>query len=210
MGKKCSVEGCDRPSRTRTWCAAHYGRWFRTGSTGGADIRAIVTGKSRVELRKYITENAEQTANGCWEWTRFIRGDGYGQLKVVIDGEKFVMAHRVSHSVFNEPIPDGMVVDHICFNRACVNPDHLRAVSTAGNNQNRQGATSASSSGVRGVSWSKKDKRWVVQACADGKYYWGGGFTDIREAEDAAVRLRAEVQGVTSRADANYLARERK
>ena len=210
MKKKCSIDGCERPSRTRTWCASHYGRWFRTGDPGGAEIRAMVTGKSNSELREYIIDNSERAADGCWIWQRFIRGDGYGQLKVAINGDRSRLAHRVSHTVFNGPIPDGLVVDHACFNRACVNPDHLRAVSTSGNNQNRQGATSASASGIRGVSWSKKDRRWVVQAHADGKYYWGGGYTDLREAEDAAVRLRAKVHDVISRADEDYLARGRK
>lgn len=28
---KCSVEGCDRPAKTKGWCHAHYMRWWSTG-----------------------------------------------------------------------------------------------------------------------------------------------------------------------------------
>jgi len=41
---------------------------------------------------------------------------------------KTVGTHRISYEILNGPIPDGLVIDHICGNRACVAPDHLRAI----------------------------------------------------------------------------------
>lgn len=36
--------------------------------------------------------------------------------------------HRISWELLNGAIPEGKVIDHICRNRACVAPDHLRLV----------------------------------------------------------------------------------
>ena len=64
--------------------------------------------------------------NGCWEWQSGSKlPSGYGTFWW--NGSKKGI-HRVSHSVFNGPIPEGLDVDHICLNRGCANPAHLRAV----------------------------------------------------------------------------------
>jgi hypothetical protein len=42
--------------------------------------------------------------------------------------KKRVRAHRWAYELVNGKIPDGLVIDHLCRNRACVAVDHLRAV----------------------------------------------------------------------------------
>lgn len=66
---------------------------------------------------------------GCIEWRGTIR-NGYGALSV---NGKMRLAHRVAYELF-APIPDGLVLDHLCRNRPCINPDHLEPVTVAENN----------------------------------------------------------------------------
>jgi len=61
----------------------------------------------------------------CWEWTGTTRQNGYGCL--TREGRN-VRAHRVAYELERGPIPDGLVLDHLCRNRACCNPAHLEAV----------------------------------------------------------------------------------
>lgn len=63
--------------------------------------------------------------SGCWLWTGEINRNGYG--RVWINGKR-LMAHRVTYELFVGQIPENYVVDHLCRNRACCNPDHLEAV----------------------------------------------------------------------------------
>ena len=64
---------------------------------------------------------AANRVSGCWNWIG-TRSDGYPVI--AIDGEKHP-AHRVSYEEFVGAIPDGQIVDHLCENKRCVNPDHL-------------------------------------------------------------------------------------
>lgn len=64
--------------------------------------------------------------SGCWLWDGTLNNHGYGQMTV--PGRRTRSAHRVSYETFVGPIPDGLVIDHICRTRHCVNPKHLRTV----------------------------------------------------------------------------------
>lgn len=70
----------------------------------------------------------------CWEWTAGRDKDGYGKTNLRLgDRTVHVRAHRAVYELLVEPIPVGMVVDHLCRNRACCNPDHLEVVTTEEN-----------------------------------------------------------------------------
>lgn len=64
-------------------------------------------------------------ANGCWIWNARIEPNGYGRFGYQ---GRMCWAHRISYELFKGEIPAGLDLDHLCRNRACVNPDHLEPV----------------------------------------------------------------------------------
>lgn len=74
-------------------------------------------------IRERLESNYKvNRVTGCWEWTKYRKPNGYGQVKY---GGKKHMVHRLSYEVFNGPIPDGLIVRHTCDNPCCYNPEHL-------------------------------------------------------------------------------------
>ncbi len=61
----------------------------------------------------------------CWIWQGAKDRHGYGHASA---GGRTKKAHRVLYERIRGSIPDGLVLDHLCRNPPCVNPEHLEPV----------------------------------------------------------------------------------
>lgn len=72
--------------------------------------------------------------SGCWIWEGALHVHGYG--KMYQDGA-LRAAHRIGWELYRGPVPESLVLDHLCRRKNCVNPDHLDPV-TVGENSKRR------------------------------------------------------------------------
>lgn len=120
---RCEVDGCDAPYRSNGYCAKHLSRWRKHG-----DPETVVgtphglTPQERFEARL----PSRPPPDKCWIGDLSLNPKGYALWTCRELGEN--RAARVSHLLYVGPIPDGYEVDHLCRNRACVQPAHLEAV----------------------------------------------------------------------------------
>src|SRR5690606_2445095 len=128
---------------------------------------------------------------GCIIWTGALDGRGYGQLRV---NGRVVKVHRWAWEREHGPIPAGMVIDHTCWERSCVNVDHLRLATRQQNSANRSGADGDRKHDLpRGVIPSGRGYAAVVQS--GGVRHRLGTFRTPEEASAAAETKRAILFG---------------
>lgn len=145
------------------------------------------------EFWTYVTKTET-----CWLWTRSCTTAGYGNFWSH-DRCLYEYAHRHAYEELVGAIPRGMKLDHSCFVENCVNPAHLTPRTQKGNGENRRGAPSNSTSGIRGVSKLKKNGRWNgrwrAYAVHNNKQHHLGCFATKEEAEEAARAGRIQLYG---------------
>jgi len=79
---------------------------------------------------KKISELIRSKSDFCIEWPGHITEKGYARVHI---GSKSYLVHRLAYEQVYGSIPEGMVLDHLCRNTKCINPNHLEAVTTQEN-----------------------------------------------------------------------------
>lgn len=182
--RTCTVPECESEVKGAGLCNAHLIRARRGGPPNSTPVQQRHSSPADALAARTAPQG------DCAVWTGSLFPAGYGQIRV--DG-KPMRAHRFAWENANGPIPDGMLVDHICHNRACVRVEHLRLATHAENESNRSGATASSATGVRNVSPHRDG--YVVAVGRRGESRYRGTFATVEEAAEAAARERQAAFG---------------
>lgn len=184
--KICSFEGCGRKRLAKGLCGTHYSQHRR-----GEELRPVLRRGSPLKERLNWYIKKEGT---CSIWAGALNRSGYAQT--FYKGQSR-LAHRLMYEIEVGPIPEGLELDHLCYRRDCINPEHLLPVTKSMNMQNRAGANRNSGTGVRGVNYDKRSGKYAAQVghTTNGvrKNHWIGYFDTIDEAEKAVIAKRNEI-----------------
>lgn len=177
--RTCTIEGCKKRVVARDWCDMHYRRWKRYGDPL---VTKRIIGQDDARFWSYVDR---REPDECWLWKGAIspgpRGlPGYGNVR--FEG-RTQTAHIVAYRLTNgqDSIPDGHVLDHLCRNQHCVNPDHLEPVTQRENIH-------------RGLLLKITDDR--IKEIAE-RHASGASLTDLARAEGVtptALRIRLAKQ----------------
>jgi hypothetical protein len=109
----------------------------------------------------------------CWPWLgRISPITGYGKKQYC---KKTFLAHRWVYEQRVGPIPGGMVIDHTCRNRSCVNPRHLRVVSQTENVRSGDACKLTREQALE-IKAAKSSKKWGDGAKLARKYGVSGAL----------------------------------
>lgn len=184
--RHCTIDGCSKRHRARGLCATHLSRAKRHG-----DPRIATDPLAPSDEERFLSK-VEKSPDGCWLWTDTLTISGYGTFSPFF-GKRTQYAHRYSYQQFVGPITRAKpVIDHRCRVRSCVNPDHLRAVTSAENAQNLS-LKSNNRSGRRGVHYDRRRDSWYGRVRLSGKDFRTEQFKTIEEADRAVRSLRRQL-----------------
>lgn len=181
----CSFEPCGRPHKGHGLCNGHLIMTKR-----GEELRPLRRRRRPHEdIRNYFWSQVNKDGD-CWIWTKSKDRKGYGQF---YPEQLPVRAHRFAYEQVHGELSKDILLDHICRNRGCVNPSHLRPVDQSQNAQNLPQRSRKNTSGYRGVSQDKRDGKWTARATKRGRTYSAGRYNTPEEAALAAANLRSEI-----------------
>jgi ribosomal protein L24E len=150
--------------------------------TVDGDVTIIHLTHKGKQYDSYIdTEDLEKVKNHRFSWKVFCVPSQTTQYITSSD----IRLHRLIMGC-----PKGMVIDHIDGNGLNNRKSNLRICTHAQNCQNLHGANSRNiTSGIRGISWHKRDKRWRVRV----SHKYIGEYKDLETAKRVAIEARKKL-----------------
>lgn len=115
--------------------------------------------------------------------------NSHGYIHIKIDGKQY-QAHRLAWLYIYGGLPE-YEIDHINHNRSDNKISNLREATRTENNKNMP-IRKDNKSGISGVFWNKKDRRWTAQINVNSKLKHLGSFTNISNAK--RVREEAKIK----------------
>lgn len=107
----------------------HALRKRRNGDPHDSKVRGSIEHRLWRRVNKHDGAPLHAPERGdCWTWTGPVNESGYGYIGRPGRNAGTVRVHRLAYELLVGPIPDDLELDHLCRNRACVNPAHLEAV----------------------------------------------------------------------------------
>ena len=98
-----------------------------------------MSGKPQDPIKKFYSR-IKKTSDDCWEWQGGLYSNGYARCR--FNGKEHLV-HRWAYETFIAMIPDGLHCHHVCYNRACVNPQHLELRTNRDNIFDKDSASTA-------------------------------------------------------------------
>ena len=183
--RECEVPDCEKmtPKNGGRYCPMHRHRIQRWGSLDG---RSQKTPEHYPVLSRIIKTET------CWLWDGYHSKGGYAVFQGAA-GKPRRVAHRMIYGYYFGEVSNDLVLDHMCGNRGCVNPYHLRPVTMKQNAEHFvKELRSSNTSGVRGVSYDKRRCRWRARVESAGRSRASYHLTKD-EAAQAALQMRLEM-----------------
>lgn len=101
----------------------------------------------------------------CWIWQGGKNSDGYGAIKQLRDRGLPAPVHAAAYTLLRGPVPEGLELDHLCRVRACMNPDHLEAVTHHENM--KRGIQATKTHCKRGHEFTPENTKVTINQCGN-------------------------------------------